>query len=216
MKYPIDPLYAAIVAVFPQVRSLGKHNRRKIGSSSTWSDHSWAAAWDIRPPADDLYQVVSGSKWAPITKNTLDAVYAQLLAWRNQGRTFGPKGERIGLILWRVADHYNHIHVEFIPKFSERYGTPPSYADFDEWVSEVYLGGAADMSAMQVIDIQRACNQAGLTDMNGEPLKEDDQYGAKTEYALVTGLSGGEHADRKSRRRIRRITKRLENAKVDI
>ena len=157
--YPISPVRDALEALYPNLRSLGVYNRRPISGSSRWSDHSWGAAWDIRPPVGDKYQVVTGSKWTPITRNTLDQVYKTLVAWKKQGRTFGPHKEKLGLILWRVKDHYNHIHVQYEPRYSDKYGVPPQTYEFAAWWA---AKNGVDMgAAMLVEDIQQALIDAG-------------------------------------------------------
>lgn len=200
MAYPVDPIRAAVEAVYPTVRSLGVYNRRPIAGTSIWSQHSWGNAWDIRPPATDRYQVVSSTR-----KNTLDKVYATLVKWRKEGRTFG--GKKIGTILWRVRAHYDHIHVEAAPKFT---GTPPVLNIWKE-----------DMAALQVEDLQRALVKAGYDIGTFGPKNDgvDGDYGPKTESALVDALRptvvpGGK--DTWARNQIEAIKIRLNKAKVTI
>jgi D-alanyl-D-alanine carboxypeptidase len=70
-----------------------------------------------------------------------------------------------------------------------------SLPDAMHWQINVAPGdipeGDNDMAALQIIDLQKACNKAGLLGANGKPLVEDDIYGANTEFALVNGLKPG-------------------------
>lgn len=172
MSFPIDPVRRVVEREFPTVRSFGVYNRRYIAGTRQWSQHSWGAAWDIRPPASDRYQVVTGSKVFPIRRNTLDDVYAFLIAQRNRGVTFG--GRRIGNVLWRVKNHYDHIHVELSPKFT---GVPP-------------LSPPTKDDEMKILDLQKALNKAGIRDKDGRHLSEDGVYGSSTESALVKAFEG--------------------------
>ncbi len=45
------------------------------------------------------------------------------------------------------------------------------------------------MTALTVLDLQEALNLAGVTDLNGEPLVEDDEKGPLTMSAWVFALS---------------------------
>lgn len=82
-------------------------NCRPIAGSGTWSQHSWPEgnARDIFGP---------DKKPSPSSQALLDTVAAYLRT--NQTR-FGIKR-----ILWRVKDHYNHIHGDMWPT---GYGFPP-------------------------------------------------------------------------------------------
>lgn len=71
-------------------------NCRKIAGSLTWSQHSWANALDIFLPV-----------------KVLDELYPLLIA------EFGP---HIAHILWRVKDHFDHIHLDPWP---QGYSKPP-------------------------------------------------------------------------------------------
>jgi hypothetical protein len=77
--------------------SFGVTNCRPIAGSTTWSQHAWSNALDIHGAT-----------------TLLDKVYAWLIAHRYE--------LQIRVILWRVKDHYDHIHVDPWPK---GIGTPP-------------------------------------------------------------------------------------------
>ncbi|MCP4229561.1 MAG: hypothetical protein GY771_05375 [bacterium] len=79
----------------------------------------------------------------------------------------------VGLILWRVKAHYDHIHVEGLPK---KTGTPPKINKEAEQVKEL------------VTNLQKALNTAGAKDRNGNKLKADGIWGPMTESAFVNGL----------------------------
>jgi hypothetical protein len=103
---PVRQIQSAVEQHFEiayQARSLwnlGIFNCRKIAGSSSWSQHAWGNAYDIG------------------VKNLLmgDQVQSYLIQQRQSKRL------PIGLILWRVPDHFDHVHVEGIPKMM---GTPP-------------------------------------------------------------------------------------------
>lgn len=193
MQYPITPLMQAIQDAYPTVRSLGVYNRRPISGSARWSDHSWGAAWDIRPPDGEPAYVNSS------TKNTLDQVYDTIIKWKREGRTFGPLNEKIGLVLWRVRDHYNHIHVQYEPRYSDRYRTPPYSSDFAMWWARILEdNGVENMAFLEVEDLQEALNGAGCTDYENKTLEVDGIYGRRTQSAWIKGLTpqdGGPEGD---------------------
>lgn len=72
-------------------------NCRKIAGSTTYSQHSWGNAIDILGPTKTLDEVAF---WLQEHRDQLD----------------------IRVLLWRVKNHYDHIHIDFWPK---GYGTPP-------------------------------------------------------------------------------------------
>lgn len=95
-----------ILRTFPDA-AMGRWNCRKISGSSRWSEHAWGNGLDITRAGfgyseDEEHQAL------------LDETYA----WLDGNR----RNLSIRQILWRVRDHYNHIHVDFWPK---GYGTPP-------------------------------------------------------------------------------------------
>ena len=110
MSFLIDPIRDYIEDRWPDVTSKGVYNRRPIAGTSTWSQHSWANAWDIGPPKDEPYYN------AP----TLTEIAKHMRALRDKGTLVN--GAKIGTILWQVKNHYDHIHIERAPKQT---GTPP-------------------------------------------------------------------------------------------
>jgi len=52
-------------------------------------------------------------------------------------------------------------------------------------------GGGNIMASLEVIDTQKALNEAGQTDFEGKKLTEDGEYGPRTHSALVKGFAGG-------------------------
>jgi hypothetical protein len=83
---------------FPQLEYWGCYNCRRIAGSSSWSEHAWADALDLHP----------------FTMTYGDQVYRWCM--NNRGRF------NITRVLWRVANHYDHLHVDFDPDHS---GYPP-------------------------------------------------------------------------------------------
>lgn len=95
-----------VLRVFPKVRDGGSVACRQqigaLGDLSTWSQHAYGNAWDAAVP--DL--------------PTGDEVYEYLLA--NKDRL------RLGLIIWRRPDHFDHLHIEGLFQGA---GTPACAAD---------------------------------------------------------------------------------------
>ena len=147
MSLPItDPCAAFRLEVFdkwPGLTDLGYYNRRPIAGSTTWSQHAWGNAQDL-----------GGST------QMLDLVNA----WLQSNRT----RLKIRVLLWRVANHHDHIHVDFNPK---KLGVPPYPSE--DLVDDVVKG------------IQRSLNGSGFTDPSGQPLKVDGAWGPKTEWAYA-------------------------------
>ncbi|MDX1469385.1 MAG: hypothetical protein R3258_08580 [Acidimicrobiia bacterium] len=83
-----------VLRVFPQVRDGGSVACRQqigaLGDASLWSQHAYGNAWDAAVP--DL--------------QTGDAVYEYLVANRER--------LRLGIIIWRQPDHFDHLHIESI------------------------------------------------------------------------------------------------------
>lgn len=141
ITHPCRLFRAEVFERWPQLVDLGYYNRRKIAGTQTWSQHAWGNAQDLAGPTQYLDLV---AVWLSTHKTRL----------------------KIRTLLWRVPDHYDHIHVDFTPKQT---GTPPYPSEDD--VDEVVKG------------IQRSLNGAGFRDQTGAPLTVDGQWGPKTEYA---------------------------------
>lgn len=95
---------------FPDIK-LGIYNRRHINNdpSRPYSQHSW-------PNAADLYFTVPAGDTTPSHQTRLQAVYQWIkYVWlpRNPGA--------IRYLLWKTANHYDHIHIDFYPY---GWGTP--------------------------------------------------------------------------------------------
>ena len=147
MSTPITPacrtFRSEVFDRYPLVTDLGYYNRRKIAGTQTWSQHAWGNAQDL---GGDIQRLDLVAIW-------LDANRSRL---------------KIRTLLWRVANHYDHIHIAFNPKQTGR----PPYPSEDT-VDEVVKG------------IQRSLNGAGFRDMNGAALQVDGAWGPKTEYAYA-------------------------------
>lgn len=91
---------------FPEVRA-GVWNCRKISGTNTWSQHSWGNALDLHHVGWP-YEI-SDRNYA-----FLDPIYAWLKTYQEE--------LSIRVLLWRVKDHHNHIHLDGWPK---GYGQPP-------------------------------------------------------------------------------------------
>lgn len=89
---------AVLLRFYSLITGIGQYNRRKIANTNTWSQHSWANAPDIH-----VQSLADG-----------DIIYA----WLVQNKA------ALGIrnILWRVTNHYDHLHVDVWPK---GVGTPP-------------------------------------------------------------------------------------------
>ncbi len=95
----VDIIVGTAVLKFPTLKNLGIFNCRYIRGTTTWSQHAWGNAVDF-----------GGST------ELLDAVADYLNTLKEKG--YIP----LGTLLWRVPDHYTHIHAEGLPKMT---GTPP-------------------------------------------------------------------------------------------
>lgn len=78
--------------------------------------------------------------------------------------------------------HLNHVHVSV---------TNAGDSDGRRW--EIDLGG--EMAALQVIDVQKALNEAKVGDHEDRILKEDDIYGPRTASALSKAFRAGTSID---------------------
>ena len=110
-----DWVERTLKAEFPDLYA-GQWNCRKIGSSSTWSQHSWGNALDIT-------NVNYGYSTDPQNQAYLDTVVdflrvneenlsLRMILWRGKSVFTGSK----------VSGHQDHVHVDMYPK---GYSTPP-------------------------------------------------------------------------------------------
>lgn len=91
---------------FPHAVSLGVFNCRKIAGSTSWSEHSWADAWDVA-------SIKSAKTLQP--DPYLDAIVAYLRKRLDD--------LSITRILYRIVNHLSHAHVDVDPDHSGE--TPP-------------------------------------------------------------------------------------------
>lgn len=101
-----DYAYGEIREAFPEAKA-GVWNCRKISGSSAWSQHSWGNALDLRHE-DTGYS--TGAK----NQAFLDDVHRWIKTYQWE--------LSVRVLLWRVRDHFDHIHMDGWPK---GYGTPP-------------------------------------------------------------------------------------------
>jgi hypothetical protein len=152
------------------VVSWGIYNRRPIAGTLTWSQHSWGNAEDISNAAGTSRM------------STLDSVYRWMVAERSAGRL------PLGTILWRVRDHYDHIHYEGLPK---QFGTPPLSG-----VTKMDVIAELGAVGRWVAPFQVALNEAKVRNGGAWPtLVIDGRYGADTKaavhgYQAAAGLIG--------------------------
>ena len=127
---------------------LGQWNRRRIAGTSIWSQHAWGNAWDI---------------------GVRDPIIGDLVAdyLKRNRRKLG-----VGTILWRVRNHYDHIHVEALPK---RRGVPPLSATKPTELED-------DMALTKMI--QDVLAAEGYLGADGKPLKRDGIVGRNTRHAF--------------------------------
>ena len=101
----------------------------------------------------------------------------------HEGRIFSSYNHRDAPAwMWRryrgSSFHLNHVHVSV---------TRGADGKARRW--DIELGG--EMAAVQVIDVQKALNEAGVTDHEDKLLEEDDVYGPRTAAALAKGFRAG-------------------------
>ena len=110
MTLAAQQLEDVVSAKFPGTR-FGRINCRKISGSSTYSQHAWNNARDIYAPTD----------------------YPDPASWVDQIHAFlkdNFKELNLRLVLWRVKDHYGHLHADLWPS---GYGTPPCAGGADRY-----------------------------------------------------------------------------------
>lgn len=86
----IDLIYTEVLTLWPSVQSWGICNCRHISGTNVWSYHAWCQAWDIHASV---------------------ALMDDIAAYLNKNKT----RLRILHVLWRVPDHFDHIHVDVEP-----------------------------------------------------------------------------------------------------
>lgn len=160
-----DRFNADILNRFPSIR-IEVSNCRKIAGSSRWSQHAYKNASDVFGPTGTLDRV---------------AAHARSLNY-------------VANVLWRVKNHYDHVHVDFHPQGR---GTPncmggsgdPPQSSRRALGSIHVEGNDVQLPTLKpgsegpaVGAIQLLCN--GLLEVYGtgwEKLEKDDDYGPKTE-----------------------------------
>ena len=158
--------------------SWGIYNRRPIAGSTIWSQHSWANAEDISIPAayGSLYRMTQLDK---------------ISAWIHTQRATGSLP--IGNSLWRVADHFDHIHYEGSPKFT---GTPPLTLSGMEIRKPMDIVCELGASGLWVKPFQAALNEARTRNHGSwAALTVDGRFGelsvaATRGYQVAAGLAG--------------------------
>lgn len=116
---PIAALRSEVFVAFPEARYVGAYLRRRIAGTTSWSQHSWGNALDVGVPLRDSGPRVDWGGAARTVGWGYDLAYGdQIRAWvaNNASRL------SLGTVLWRIARHYDHLHVEGLPK---HYGVPP-------------------------------------------------------------------------------------------
>lgn len=95
----LKTVLSVLKSEFPKGSNGGISVVKKISGSNTWSQHAWGNAVDFMVPSleygDQVYRYVASHK-----------------------TSLG-----VGTVLWRVKDHYNHLHIEGANK---QRGTPPA------------------------------------------------------------------------------------------
>ena len=167
----IERIWREVHKRWPDVRSLGVFNCRKIANSSTWSQHAWRNAWDISSP-NRVLLMGPRTRLNPLHMAYMDKIVAHLKANR---QTYN-----IRTLLWRTTAHWDHAHVDPWPR---GVGNPPcnggplQVQDRDGTISDNW--GEEDM-AKAVEGIQTNLNKSGFAD---PLLVVDGDWGPKTEAA---------------------------------
>ena len=169
-------LAPAILDRWPGAVSWGVYNRRYIAGTRIWSQHAWGNAIDVSNfggIAAELYPRFA----------YLDRVYEWLKAKRDE--------LPIGTVLWRVPAHFDHIHVEGLPK---QYGSPPASGTVAVMLDVIAeLGSSGPWVARIQADLNRARNRnAGA---RWPILVVDGRYGPLTAeavagYQTAAGIAG--------------------------
>jgi hypothetical protein len=134
-----------------KLRDGGVYNRRRVFNRpppAPWSEHAWGNAWDVgcTPEAGD-----------------------RLAAWARDEPSL------VAQTLWRVAGHFDHVHLTGAPRRNpDGQRTPPPTVEDD---------------VETIKTLQRALNAAGWKGRDGKPLTVDGVLGPNTEHALVAALA---------------------------
>lgn len=165
----IQRIWNEVYERWPAARSWGIQNCRKIADSKTWSQHSWANAWDITSP----YPVKTTANLNHI--RFLDEIYRYLVVNR----------ERLNIryILWRCARHWDHIHLDCWPY---GLGLPPCAGGTLRVRNKDGSVGTSFKNEDFIVDTytwQQMLNIAGYKGEDGEELKEDGVWGKNTMFA---------------------------------
>lgn len=165
---------------FPSLRA-GQWNCRYIGNDPDrgWSTHAWGAGLDI-----------SHKDWGYSTNPVHQAWLDSVALWLEQYRY----ELSIKVMLWRVADHYNHIHVDF---WWHDDGDPPCDGGVLEQVNSQGLHAFGDQGpengywegpGMGVYEDYVAGIVTGYAEdatwfrMQLERLKAEDKFGGSIDY----------------------------------
>lgn len=107
----IDLLHAAAWRAFPDLESWGICNCRRISGSSSWSQHAWCNAEDLRRDVGGKSDKASMAPVAYWLYANRAKYHIQNIIWRRDPKCDDP-----------TNDHCNHIHVDMQPTLR---GTPP-------------------------------------------------------------------------------------------
>jgi hypothetical protein len=88
---PLRNFHQAVFGQFKELESWGICNCRFIAGTNTWSQHAYCNAEDLNGPS--MAYMDNVHKWIMQNKDKYNIHY----------------------VAWRVADHYDHIHVDFDP-----------------------------------------------------------------------------------------------------
>jgi hypothetical protein len=204
---PVTPkcqmIERAVTDAFPEAQ-YGTFNCRHLNSNPVrpWSQH--AASEPVYRYGSNALDIVHRD-WGLSTNPTHQAWLDQVFAFLSSHRT----ALDLRQILWRVPDHYNHIHVDPWPKMKDQawytppckdgtlvvvyqngttgstFGAPPpppSPANLDDVITRATRGLEAE-------DFQRWLNACNYPDAAGSPLMEDGIPGNKTWQAWNRALA---------------------------
>ena len=157
-----DQSERVLTEVFPDL-TFGKWNCRLISGSSSWSQHSWGNALDLAHREYGYTTNPDHQAYLDTVAFWLDENYDDLSLWG---------------LLWRVDDHYDHIHIDHDPRGHD---VPPCNGGAEQSiyrdgtvvagdpgpVNGLYVGGSlysleefAD--TLRDVDIQRAADAGSV------------------------------------------------------